>query len=64
MKTFDKTHSHYKTFIFCTIGFLMNVALGGIMMAVGKHEESIKCFCGAIVWAICMFIFDHLAKRR
>lgn len=45
--------------------FAMSVcgALAGLLIMQENHDGAFQCLCGAFVWAICIFIFDHNAKE-
>lgn len=46
-------------FKFSILGMAVCSAFGGLCMMHQDHEGAFKCLCGALVWALSIFIFDR-----
>lgn len=46
-------------FKFCILGMAVCSAFGGLCMMQQDHNGAFKCLCGAIAWALGIFIFDR-----
>jgi hypothetical protein len=60
-----KPGSHWLIlFRFSILCMAVNVAFAGLCMMHADAEMAFKCCCGALMWAVCIFIFDRHEKHN
>jgi len=57
----DPSNLDLVLFKFSILGMAVCTAFGGLLMTYQDHDGAFKCLCGALAWAVCIFIFDRNA---